>query len=87
MPAYQFQDLVDCCNRSPADVVLVRQAEDDASSFFGLRPKKKVIEFIANGGLEMMQFINSKPWENNTIKVIPWLLTPTSSLQWQNWVT
>lgn len=32
---------------------------------FGLKTSREILRFIAHGGLEQLEFINSKPWGNN----------------------
>jgi len=46
-------------------VVVLKKALDDARNDFGLKTSGEILRFIANGGLEQLEFINSKPWENN----------------------
>jgi len=35
--------------------------------YYGLKTSGEILRFIANGGLEQLEFINSKPWENNPV--------------------
>lgn len=41
----------------------LKSARDD----FSLKTKKELLEFIANGGLERLEFVNSREWENSHI--------------------
>ncbi|MEN6411813.1 MAG: hypothetical protein ABFC84_03480 [Veillonellales bacterium] len=45
--------------------MVLREAQDDARNDFGLKTSGEILRFIANGGLEQLEFINSKPWEKN----------------------
>jgi len=46
---------------------VLKKAQDDARNDFGLKTSGEILRFIANGGLEQLEFINSKPWGNNPV--------------------
>lgn len=63
-PHYNFDDLMDACS-SGRDVFVHVNAQRDAAECFNLPTRKRLLDFIANNGLEHRKFINSKPWEKN----------------------
>jgi hypothetical protein len=68
MPARSAHDLaefVDCCVREPKKIQVLDSAMKDAQNIFHLYTKANLLAFIANGGMEDMVLINTKPWENN----------------------
>jgi hypothetical protein len=65
-PEYQLEDFVRDCAAGTSKIVIARGAMETARSDFKLATQDKVLEFIANGGLEKPTFINKKEWENNT---------------------
>jgi hypothetical protein len=44
-------------------VVVLKKAQDDARNDFGLKTSGEILKFIANGGLEQVEFINSNKAE------------------------
>ena len=44
---------------------------NNAANIFNLRTKSDLFNFISNNGLEDMQFVNTKNWENNPDKNNP----------------
>jgi hypothetical protein len=67
MPEYSFNEFKRCCVENPFAVKILKQPEDDAK-FFGLKTKGEIKNFIGNDGLENLNFINTKEWENNPDK-------------------
>lgn len=65
-PYYDLGVFLKACRVSARPhVVVLKKAQDDARNDFGLKTSGEILRFIANGGLEQLEFINSKPWENN----------------------
>jgi hypothetical protein len=64
MPAYLLPDFVAACGVKRYAMVS-RQAQEDAASDFRLLTQDRVLEFIANGGLEQPRHANTAPWNNN----------------------
>ena len=65
-PYHDFDAFLKACKvRARSRVVVLRKAQDDARNDFGLKTSGEILRFIANGGLEQLEFINSKLWENN----------------------
>ena len=67
MPSYLFSDFKLCCIENPKSVIPWKDALDDAS-YFGLKTKSALLNFIGNDGLENLMFINTKKWEENPNK-------------------
>lgn len=65
MSYYNYEDFKEACGNSMSNVILFKNAESGAKSHFNLFPKSKVLDFIYNDGLEDLNFINTKDWENN----------------------
>ena len=70
MPKYDIFEFIRCCNENKNDVVPLKSALDDANSYFGLKTKSNLLDFIGNNGLEDLKFVNTKEWENNPDKTI-----------------
>jgi len=72
MPKYDILEFFESCRTNQNAVIPFKQALDDADHYFGLKTKTALLDFIGNDGLEELEFINSKPWENNkdTTRVI-----------------
>jgi hypothetical protein len=68
MPVYTLDDFLLCCGKSPNSVILINTVLKDAQKDFHLNTKADLLEFISNGGLEDITFINTKEWENNPDK-------------------
>lgn len=64
-PEYDLDEFVRDCADGTSKIVVSRGAMETARSDFKLPTQNKVLEFIANGGLEKPTFINKKEWENN----------------------
>lgn len=62
--AYDIQHLISACETGSV-IFVTKAAQDDASAHFKLRTNSDVYAFIANGGLENLNHINTKEWENN----------------------
>jgi hypothetical protein len=71
MPKYSITDLYVACKDKQDAVMPLRQALTDADKLFGLKTQKSLLDFIANGGLEDLTFVNTKEWENNPDKSHP----------------
>jgi hypothetical protein len=71
MSYYEYKELqYACCNNKDV-VILINQVPQTAKQDFNLRTKKEVLDFICNDGLEDLEFINTKKWENNPNKQEP----------------
>lgn len=65
-PYYDFGAFLKACRvRVRPCVVVLKKAQDSARNDFGLKTSGEILRFIANGGLQQLEFINSKPWEKN----------------------
>jgi len=74
-PYYDVDAFLKACKRwKKPRVVVLKKALDDASNDFGLNTSGEILRFIANGGLEQLEFINSKPWENNPDPSMPMIV-------------
>lgn len=72
-PAYQLNEFKAACAEAKR-VRVTRSAMETARSDFGLVQEKRVLEFIAEDGLENPTFVRSAPWENNPDKSNPVLV-------------
>lgn len=71
-PTYNLEDFITCCDKNPDGIHLINDTLKDAQNIFHLYTKANVLEFIANDGLEEINFINTKLLEKNpdpTIKI------------------
>lgn len=68
MPKYDIGDFFKCCNERKNEVIPLNPVPADAESCFGLKTKSELLDFIGNNGLEDLQFVNTKEWENNPNK-------------------
>lgn len=68
---YDICDLIAACKEEQNRVVVLQTAQSSARVDFKLQTNKAVIEFIANDGLESLDYINTKPWMNNPDKNCP----------------
>jgi len=66
--AYCIADFILCCMINPQNVQVLFDAELNARCQFGLNTKTQLLEFIGNGGLQAMSYVNTKPWRNNPKK-------------------
>ena len=64
-PTYTFQEFVEACGSGVNKVFIFKGAKETAKSDFNLSTESSVLNFIATGGVESPQFVNTKPWENN----------------------
>ncbi len=63
-PVNSLPDFVQACSMATA-VYVYPQALEGAKNDFGLCSKKRILEFIADGGLEQPSHANTADWENN----------------------
>jgi hypothetical protein len=71
-PAYNLGDFILGCDKNPEGIHMFGDTLKDAQNIFHLNTKSAVLEFIANNGLEDINFINTKLWEKNpdpTVKI------------------
>ena len=54
-PAYCLEDFLHACN-DDSRILVFRQAQQDSGEIFGLYTKQALLAFIANEGLEHMQY-------------------------------
>lgn len=56
---------------TPDKVVPINSVLADARKHYKIYPKEKLIQLIADGGLEQISFVNKKPWEKNFTQFRP----------------
>ncbi|NOU23582.1 MAG: hypothetical protein HOO93_17680 [Methyloglobulus sp.] len=68
--SYDLNNFIAACGNNN-QVILIGNAKKTASEDFGLHTTKDVLDFISNGGLENINFLNTKTWDNkpHTIQV------------------
>ena len=72
MPYYKYEDFKQACGCGPGgNVFLIGTVLQDATKCFNLKTAKALLEFIANGGADEHEFVNTKDWENNPDKSNP----------------
>ena len=69
--AYEIDEFIECCSKHPEQVVVMGDVLKDAQSIFHLYTKPELLGFIGNGGMEKLEFVNSKPLEKNIFTVAP----------------
>lgn len=60
-----LEEFITACRDTPDKVIPVGNTERDARIIFTLTTKAKIKEFIANGGLTEIIFVNDTPWRKN----------------------
>jgi len=70
-PYYDFEEFKRACDEDRNNVHPIGDVLKDAEEFFNLRTKTQLLEFISNNGLEDLEFVNPKDWENNPDKSNP----------------
>jgi hypothetical protein len=71
-PGYTYRDFVSACKKGVSDVYVIKGAMKTAKEDFELKTQGDVLKFIARG-LEKLEWVNTKDWENNpnpTIKIL-----------------
>ena len=68
--AYCLADFIICCMSEPQKIHVEYDAVINAQRQFGLNTKTALLEFIGNGGLQTMSYVNTEPWRNNPKKDI-----------------
>jgi hypothetical protein len=63
--AYILAEFLNCCTHEQKKIQVLDSAMKDAQNIFHLYTKANLLDFIANGGLENIVWINTKPWGNN----------------------
>ncbi|MDP1677798.1 MAG: hypothetical protein Q8L88_13150 [Bacteroidota bacterium] len=71
MSYYSFQDFKEACLSDQSNVIVMGGALKDADTCFSLSSRTELLDFIANDGLEELEFINTKDWEKNPDKTNP----------------
>ena len=71
MPHYNFEDFKSACEKGRNYVVVNANVLRDADQGFNLKTESAILEFIANGGIESREFVNSKVWAKNPDKKNP----------------
>jgi len=65
-PEYDINDFVKACkadsHKQPM-VTLERGVQQQASKDFSLKTRGEIVSFIARGGLEKLEYINSRPYQ------------------------
>jgi hypothetical protein len=62
---YVLADFITFCRRSPEKVYVFDVALKNAQEIFRLNTELDLLDFIANNGLEEIEPVNTKLWENN----------------------
>lgn len=68
-PAYDFETFIAAC-QAGAGVKVGFDAQQDASTHFGLHTQRGVLSFVGDGGLETPKHANNVPWKNNPDKSV-----------------
>jgi len=71
MPYYKYEEFRKACHKGKVKVLAFRKVVTDATECFNLKTVRAILDFIANGGLEKLEFVNCKQWENNPDKSNP----------------
>ena len=71
MPYYKYEKFKKACGKAQGSVVPINMVLDNAATQFNLKTKKDLLDFIYNGGLENMEFVNTKEWDKNPDKANP----------------
>ena len=71
--AYEIEEFIECCSKHPEKVVVTEDALKDAQSIFRLYTKPELLNFIGNGGMEKLAFVNSKPLEKSPFPEAPFI--------------
>lgn len=62
---YNFEDFKKACAGGTGNVFVTKHASEDAKNHFNISTKSYLLEFIANDGLENLDFINTTPLRTN----------------------
>ena len=67
--AYCLADFIICCMSNPEKIHVEYDAVLNAQHQFGLNTKTELLNFIGNGGLQDMSYVNTEPWRNKPQKI------------------
>ncbi len=70
-PSYSISKFKDACKQGRTKVLVMQGAQQAARADFSLNTAKKILNFIAYGGLENLKFIRTKLWGNNPEPKVP----------------
>jgi hypothetical protein len=73
-PSYKLEDFLLACGETPSKIIPIEDTLNDARKIFKLKTKSELLDFISNGGLEKLEYINTKPWEKNPNPSVPILV-------------
>ena len=65
MAYYHYNDFKEACCKNENSVIPINTVLQNAEKDFNLSPRSGLLSFICNDGLEDIQFVNTKDWENN----------------------
>ena len=65
MPFYIYSEFQNACGTDKNDVIPINNLLKDANDHFNLPTRQSLLDFIFNDGLENLDFLNTKEWENN----------------------
>jgi len=68
MPYYDYEQFKQACESQQDNVIPWGSVKRDAKDIFKLYTEEELLNFIANGGLEELKFVNTKEWEKNPNK-------------------
>jgi hypothetical protein len=81
-PSYSVTEFKTACKRGRTKVRIKSGARETAKTDFRLNKVKDILNFIGYGGLEKMEFINTKPWKNNSEPTIPIMVDSYGFYSW-----
>lgn len=67
---YCLENFILSCKNEPRMIKVIQRDLHKSLRYFNLNTEKELLEFIGNGGLEDLAYVNTKPWENNPDKDI-----------------
>lgn len=71
MSYYKYKNFTEACCSYRDSVILINPVPQTAYRDFNLKNRTEILDFICNGGLEDLDFINTKQWEKNPNPKIP----------------
>lgn len=70
MSSYTYSEFQNACGTNKNDVISINSVLKDANDHFNLPTRKSLLDFIFYGGLENLDFLNTKEWKDNPDKSI-----------------
>ena len=71
---YYSAEFILSCKNKPQMIKVIQRELHKSLRYFNLNTKKELLEFIGNGGLEDLTYVNTKPWKKNPDKDISVIL-------------